>query len=333
MTAEVEKCSIIVVGRERLSTTDRCLDELIQNSPEADEILLVLGGVPQKLKSRWTKKYSGKVHFIFKDQFIMPPVARNMGLREAKNRLAVTMDNDVYVRPGWLKALIDCQSETGAAAISPLILESPTKIHAAGNVLYITYKNGKAYGNKELCFYGSSVWDSSNLKRQPTDYGEAHCQLVVRQITLETGAFDEKMQEVIEVDSSLTWKKHDYEVWFEPASIVNFDLPDRITNPIDIPFFIWRWDMRRILEGYNHFEKKWNLDITECGRFQDFLIDYNNKVGWFSRRWPSTFVVQLELLFNRARLLFGKVLMAPAILWRRYKAKQLGYYDWKLPSL
>jgi hypothetical protein len=44
----------------------------------------------------------------------------------------------VLVRPGWLRALLDCQREPGAVMVVPVILEAPSRIHTAGNSLYIT---------------------------------------------------------------------------------------------------------------------------------------------------------------------------------------------------
>jgi hypothetical protein len=48
---------------------------------------------------------------------------RNLALKEVGTRLAVALDTNVFVRPGWPAALIRCQQETGAGLVVPLILD------------------------------------------------------------------------------------------------------------------------------------------------------------------------------------------------------------------
>src|SRR4029450_13245778 len=115
------------------------------------------------------------------------------------------MDNDVLVRPGWLRSRLDRHEETSAVMVVPVILESETEIHTAGNSLYVTYVNGGAYGHKELRMHGHHLPQRPNMRRQPVDYGELHCQLVEIEPTLRLHAFDEEILEVGEVDSGLTW--------------------------------------------------------------------------------------------------------------------------------
>jgi hypothetical protein len=47
-------------------------------------------------------------------------------------------------------------------------------------------------------------------------------------------------------------------MWFEPASVVHYQLWAPITTD-DIRVFDWRWNMRSILAGYRYFEQKWGL--------------------------------------------------------------------------
>ena len=51
--------------------------------------------------------------------------------------------------------------------------------------------------------------------------------------------------------------------------------------------FAWRWDMRGIYEGYQYFERKWKLDITESGTFREFLLRYNAQLGLIPRLMPT----------------------------------------------
>ena len=326
-TETLEKCAVIIVVRDRFSTTNACLDAVIENTPEEHDLILVMGGVPPKVQSKLESRYHSKVRLIFTHHFLNPAQARNIGLRAAETRLAVLMDNDVYVKPGWLTPLIECQHETNGAMVVPVILEYDKEIHTAGNDLYMTYRNGEAFAHKELRFHGMAFDDETNLKRTRTDYGELHLQLVEVEAALKLGVYDEKIQEVGECDAGLTWAKAGRELWFEPRSVVNYEPPGRIEAE-DIPIFVWRWDMRLILKGYQHFYQKWGIDITEHGNFRNFLLGFNHKVGILPRLYPSKWTVLLDRYLRGAGQNLVKVVLMPVSFWRRIKAYYLGYYEW-----
>ena len=295
-----EIVSIIVVGRDKFSPTDGCLESLEKNTPEPHETILVLGGAPPAVRRRLTEKFGQKVKMIFNEEFLNPAQSRNIGLKACKTRLAVLMDNDVFVRPGWLPPLLECQKDTGSVMVVPIILETPRRIHTAGNRFYITQEGGKSYGHKELCFWSMIYGDSCNLTRGPTEYGELHCQLLEVEPTLRLKAFDENLQEVGECDSALTWSRAGLKMYFEPESVVFYALNYPVAAE-DIRFFEWRWDMNNILKGYVHFEKKWGIDITEHGEFRNFLLAYNKKVGILPRLFPSAAAIKADQFLKRRK--------------------------------
>ena len=322
-----EACAIVVSTRDRFSSTSECLDRLLAHTPETHDIMVVAGGASERTRNLWRDRFGNRVRFIFEPHFLNQAQARNIGLRAVTCRFAVVMDNDVFVRAGWLRELLECQRDTGAVMVVPLILEAEQRIHAAGNSLYITYESGRPFGHKELRFYGMPYVESSNLKRERVDYGELHCQLVEVEPTLRLRAFDEKILEVGEVDSGLTWAKAGHTMWFTPSSVVHYRLGGPITVE-DIRLFEWRWNMRSILKGYLYFERKWGLDITEQGRFRSFLFHYNSQLGLLSRLFPSTKALRLD---NGLARLFGaavKPFSAPRSLLSNLQAWRIGYFDW-----
>jgi hypothetical protein len=281
-------CTVLVNPRDKLSPTDRTLRHLLRFTDPSVPIHMTAGGVPADLRARWQEEFGHRVTFEFHEHFLRQAEARNHALANVGTDLAVVMDNDVYVREGWLDALLSCRRDTGAVMVVPLILEGERRIHCAGNKLYVNYEGDVPYGHKVLPLNGYTYGNGCNLERSPVDYGELHIQLVEVEPTLELGAYDERIIEVGEVDSGLTWAAAGYEMWFEPRSVVHFDL----THPVewvDVDLFAWRWDMRTVGDGYAVFEEKWGLDITEQGRFREFLIDYNTKLPllprWFHREW------------------------------------------------
>lgn len=323
-----EAVTIIVVPRDRFSTLKRCLDALLTFTPPGNPVLAVLGGAPQSVRRELEQSYAGRVAFVFPENFQNAAQSRNTGLRLAKTRLAVFVESDTYVRANWFEPLVSCQQETGAAMVVPLILESARKIHTAGNDLYVTKDKGKAYAHKELRYYGMIYGESCNLSRRPCDYVEMHCHLVERQAALSLKIFDESLMDMHECDAGLVLSAHGHRMMFEPGSVVQFHLVDRITDPRDIALFCWRWDMREILKGYRAFEAKWGMDMTEHGNMRNWLLNFNNKVGWLSR----FFHTRLALWLDRKALQLVNLLGRPADMlersWLRYKARKLGFYEW-----
>jgi glycosyltransferase involved in cell wall biosynthesis len=326
----MERSSIIVDTRDRFSSLSGCLERLHECTPEPHDLIVVMGGAPERLRSQWQRRFGDRVRFIFEPSFLNQAQARNIGMRAATTRLAVLMDSDVLVRPGWLRALLDCQRETDAVMVVPVILETETRIHTAGNTLYVNYVNGRAFGHKELRLYGMPYHEGSNLKRERTDYGELHCQLVEIEPTLRLNAYDESLLEAGEVDSGLTWAKAGHTMWFEPAAVVHFQLGAPLTAD-DIRVFDWRWNMRSILVGYRYFEQKWGIDITEQGRFQRFLYGYNRQLGLLPRLFPSAMALRIQNGLARlgwlTRAAFAP-LRAPRWLANNFQAWWIGYYEW-----
>ena len=142
------ECTIVVVLRDRFSTTTRCLESVVRKLAEPYKLLVVMGGVPEHLKQNWSARFGDQVRWLFEPKFLNPSEYRNIGLRETRTRLAVLMDNDVYVHSGWLEPLMECQAETGAAMVVPIVLDKEDEIHTAGNSLFVTYRTGRRMAAK-----------------------------------------------------------------------------------------------------------------------------------------------------------------------------------------
>jgi glycosyltransferase involved in cell wall biosynthesis len=332
----MEKCTIILGARDRYSTLPSCVETLFRNTPDDHDVICVMGGVPDALQEDWRRRFGDRARFIFRPEFLSQPAVRNLGLAEAQTRLAVVMDCDNFVRPGWIEALVRCQNETGAVMVVPLLLESEHRIHAAGNDLYIDLIGGVRFGHKHLRCHRKPYHDGSNLTRSRVDYGELHCQLLEVEPTLRLGAFDERLIEIGEVDSGLTWAKAGLEMWFEPAAVVVFAREAPIASE-DIRFFEWRWNMRRVGAGCDHFRAKWDLDITEEGGLRVFVLNLNRRLGLLPRLLPSYAALKVDAAILKLGTflpwLLGKAARAPIALVQRWGAYRFGYYGWpELPK-
>lgn len=142
------------------------------------------------------------------------------------------------------------------------------------------------------------------------------------------GVYDDHLREVGEVDAGLAWSKAGREQWFEPNSVVYYDFPHKINKAEDIRPYLFKWDMRATLKGYQYFEKKWNLGITECGNWQKYMVILNDKVGMLSRLYPSSrLALQFDLACRFVRRLPAK--LSPFRLWRAFKSQVFGFNEWQ----
>jgi hypothetical protein len=302
MTAQAE-CTIVVMPRDRFSTTSACLDSILENTPGPFELKALLGGAPAHLKARWLERYAGRVDFTFLPDFKNGAELRNLALRTIRTPLAVFLDTDVYVRPNWLDPLLQCQRETGADLVVPVVLDRNDLIHTAGNDFFITYRNGQAYGIMELRYAHHPVYSGgTNLKRQDIAFGEIHCHLVVAATAAKLGIYDERLREGHEIDSGLTLSRHGRRMMFEPRSMVYLTYPEQLDDIDDVSIYVWKWDMPAMLEGWDYFKKKWNIDVNPDGRYERYLRDVvNTRVGRWTRRWPSRFSIAVDRARRRLR--------------------------------
>lgn len=320
--------TIIVNPRDRFSTTSRCVDTILERTEPPFDLVLVAGGAPVHLRREWERRYGGRAKLMLFDRLMNQAECRNAALREVGAELAVVIDNDCYVRPGWLEPLVARQRATGAAMVVPLILETPTKIHTAGNDLYVNVRGGARYGHKYLRFHGLPHHDGCELPAVPTAYGELHCQLIEVATALELGVYDDRIIEGGEVDSGLTWAAAGREMWFEPASVVHFDLGGPI-DADDLELFTWRWDVGNVRAGYDVFERKWGLDLTEEDGFLGFVLKYNRKVGILPRLRPSARALGASEAVHRTADSIQRWTFAPVRwLYQRAWTRLLGARRW-----
>ena len=317
VAAATERCTVIVTPRDLFSVTETCLEHVFANTPEPFELVVVLGGAPPRLRRRLEERYAAKARLLFPPGFLTTPELRTLALRETRTRLAVCLDSNVFVRPGWLAGLVRCQEETGAALVVPLVLEAGDRIHTAGNDLFITYENGRAYGSMELRFHGHHVCESTNLSRRTIDFGEVHCQLVDVATALRTGIYAEILREGTDIDSGLTLSRAGHGMMVEPRSVVYLHYPTLVTDADDVRLHRWKWDIPAVMASYDRLKTKWNVDVGgPRAHFKSYLVHVNSRVGPFTQIRPTAVSARLDRLFLRL----------PAGLRSRFDAWRTGYH-------
>jgi Glycosyl transferase family 2 len=282
-----EHCTIIVTPRDMFSTTGECLEQIFTNTPEPFELLVVMGGAPERIKAMLGSRYGDRARLIFRSEFLNGCQLRNIGLREAKTRLAICLDTNVFVRANWLTPLIRCQVETGADEVVAVCVDQDNRIHSGGNDLFVTYAEGEAIAKMELRCVGQQVLEATNLKRSEIDFGEVHCQLLVVETALRLGVYDERLREGIEMDSGLTLTRAGCKIMVQPDSVVCLYYPIKLKDVIDVPLYRWKWDIPLIMKDFDYLKTKWNIDLGTRGGFKRYLVRVNARVGPLTQLFPS----------------------------------------------
>lgn len=264
--------TLIVVPRERFSSTRESLESIYEHTDIPFKLIYVDGASPRPLRNYLENKAREK-HFelIRTDHYLPPNRARNLGLRRARTKYVVFIDNDVIVAPGWLGPLVGCAEETGAWLVTPLLCQGrPVHefVHSAGGQCRIVERREgleiKRYIQDAMQSQGQPADQiRPYLERSETEFVEFHCMLARTEVFKRLGPLDEEMLNTREhIDLSLAVRKAGGAVYFEPASTITY-LHDEGLRWSDIPFYMLRWSDEWLGASLKRFQEKWNVDENE----------------------------------------------------------------------
>ena len=257
--------TIVVVPRERFSYTRQSLISIYQNTELPFKLVYVDGNSPQPVKEYLEVQAKHKeFELIRTNYYLYPNQARNLGLAKVDTEYVVFADNDIAVKPGWLKALIDCAEASNAAVVGPLMCQYEPiheEIHCAGGESRIVVDvKGRRRMREKMYRQGHSATKlRSQMQRGETELCEFHCMLVRTSIFEELGYFDEQMLNTKEhIDFCLDAIAAGYKVYFEPDSLVTY-VPVVPLQWSDLHYYMLRWSDDWETKSLTHLRQKWNL--------------------------------------------------------------------------
>lgn len=300
--------TIVVVPRERFSYAEKSLESVYAHTQIPFKLVYVDGKAPYKLRKYLEEKAQIKgFEIVHTNQYLYPNQARNIGLQQANTKYVVFIDNDVVVTPGWLKALVGCAEETGAAVVGPLMCQHEplhAEVHFAGGESHIWVdKTGRRRLREKMYSQGKTVTQiQPQLKRQETELAEFHCVLVRRSIFEQVGLLDEQMLNTKEhLDFCMTVREAGGSVYFEPNCVVTY-VPGPPSQWSDLHYYMLRWSDEWTLKSLDRLRDKWNL--AEDGYFKTKY----KKLGW-RRKVTIVAPVILKLTFGLYSPKLERVLM------------------------
>ena len=308
--------SIVVVPRERFSLARKGLERLLQHTALPFNLIYVDGGSPPTVQ-RYLRTQAERKNFrlLRTDHYLSPNQARNLGLRLVESKYLVFLDNDVFVTPGWLEALVECADTTDAWVVAPLYCvgdPEPETVHMGGGRVHIQEDGGKRYLSQRHDFAGVPLQDAlPHLHRQPTGYAEFHCVLAKTEVFRRLGPLDEGLPAVYEhLDFALNVREAGGSIYLEPRAIVTYvDFPVLDLRIYFSPFFLLRWSDARIRRSIDRFREKWRLSDDDPALpktyfgFTRYRQGYLRPLRWrggpLGRRLSETVLQPLEIGVNR----------------------------------
>lgn len=261
--ALTELVTVIVVPRERFSFAAQSLQSIVGNTPKGVPIIFVDGGSPDYLKKALGEEpANARVSFISVDRYLCPNEARNIGARAAGTKYLAFIDNDVLASPGWLDHLVDCAEATDADAVGPLcLIDTPQGefVHFVGGRIEVTDDGNGRQFQALLAAPGNEPFSETvhrNLERSITNIIEFHCVLIKADTLKKLGMLDEELKSHHEhYDFSLAVLENGGEIYFEPASIIRYNVAGEWLVS-DLPYFSLRWCDEWNLSSLDHFYRK-----------------------------------------------------------------------------
>ncbi len=132
--ARVDKVSVVVCNYNGEDYLAECLESILALEDEPDEILVVDNGSTDRSVALVQERFP-RIGVLALGENGGPCVARNAGMRAARNRWVLAVDNDAILRPdvlGKLRAALDERPEAVAAQTRNVFAAEETRVHYDG---------------------------------------------------------------------------------------------------------------------------------------------------------------------------------------------------------
>lgn len=315
-----ELVTLVIVPRERFSVAPASLRQLLALTPTAVPVVYVEGNPPKRVREALHAAADRSIDFIETTHYLSPNHARNLGFQRVTTPYVVFLDNDVWVEPNWLEALVRCAEEEQAAVVGPLYRQGKPEdreVHMAGGLAHIVERDGRRRIRSSHDYQGKSLDDVlPKVQRSETELAEFHGVLVRCELLRQLGGLDEGLLNTREhIDFCMSVRAAGGSVFLEPASQLTYSRPPPYALG-DLRYFSLRWSEDWSARTLDHFFSKWDLDRAQIPhlmtwskkqRYRFLEPWYSRTTRWLARRVGQERMVKLlqytlyplEGLFNR----------------------------------
>lgn len=234
--------SIVILSQGQLDLLSRCLGSVRKFTRYPDfDILIVLDPLADEPElESWLATdpdhlFHDQVRFVRNSAATTHAARCNLALRESAAEFVVLLREEAaIVQEQWLEELIRPLLQPGIGACAPLqITPGDASIWSAGNVLGLGGNLGSPY-RKTL-----KLGEKSELDRLTTQCNTAAiasgCSIIRRSAYLAAGGMDESLfaDHLAETDFWLRLRKQNWQLFFQPTSVVVFGGPETPTLDYD----------------------------------------------------------------------------------------------------
>lgn len=207
--------SLIVTAYTGAETTAACLRSIAElTEGPAFEVIVVDDAADADNARLWQAVEGATI--LVNDSGIGYLRSVNRGAAAARGRYLVLMNNDVEVKPGWLRALVRrAESAPDVGAVAAKLLYPGGDVQEAGGIVF---RDGSAWN-----FANHSDPDSHELNFvREVDYGSAACLLVRTEAWTAAGGYDERFAPMYyeDVDLCFALRAAGWRVVYEPTATV-----------------------------------------------------------------------------------------------------------------
>ena len=272
-----ETVSIIILNYNGEKFLENCLESIIRETNQSYEIIVVDNNSPDKSGEKFSKKYQ-KCNFILNKKNVGVSEGLNIGIRNAKGKFVVLLNNDLIVAPKWLEHLFDAHEIYGNGLYQPKFLKMNDRsvLDSAGNLISIFgFGFSREKGKKDTLQYNAI---------EEIGFAAGTCLFCPKEIFDKVGLFDEKLFAYNE-DLDLGWRARllNFKSYYVPKSIVYHHGSAQ-----------WKWSGEKFY-------------LLERNRWIVLLSNYNIKT--ILKLLPSLLIIEMVLLvfFTKKRMLKKKL--------------------------
>ncbi|MFX0543652.1 glycosyltransferase [Roseovarius sp. S4756] len=207
--------SIIIPAHNKIHVTYLALCSLLLADNRASFEVIVVDDASEDPTSELESIVSGitVIHHVTPQRFIR---ACNNGVKAARGKYVVLLNNDVEVTSGWLDALIDgFERFDNVGLVGSKLLYPDGSLQDAGGIVW---GNGNPwnYGNRQ------NPWEPRFSYARQADYLSGAALMTTKAIWDEVGGLSRDLEPMYFEDTDLAFKIRDagYGTWFIPSSIV-----------------------------------------------------------------------------------------------------------------
>jgi Glycosyl transferase family 2 len=255
--------TILIVPRDRFSSVVPCAESVVQNTREPYDLVFLDFGYDKATRDRLQAVCSGVPTQFVDCGRAIPMAALRSFVPRLTTRYLAWLDNDTFVTPGWLGALLD-RAAAGAQVILPVTLEregldvDPRRIPLRNHISHSELREVTVRGRKYVFDhkpYRRAAPEELPKEAHTVDFFELHAFFIETAVLARLDIPDMVVRE--HIDLGIQLHRLGIPIWCEPRSSVIFDNIHTRPTLGDIRFFQYRWAEPLIDRSHDLFEKRW----------------------------------------------------------------------------